>query len=240
MRRAPAGPDLGVYARAVALLVRNPSIIIIPLVMAVAGLALGMVFGALGAGGGTTGGLVGFIARVLEFFGLGAACIIADDAWRHGRASFERGWSEAQRRGGDLLFAALGVAFVVSLASFVGVVLGAIVALVVEALALVFLIWTMPAAAVGGVPGGAAMNVSVERVRENPIPAVVAGIVTALLLLFVVPYVDDALLLAVAPYTGGSVIVAELLGALVHAIFVGYIALFITKTYADAAFGRRY
>jgi hypothetical protein len=243
MRRAPAaGPDLSVYARAIPLLARNPSIIVIPLLVAVIGILLAQVLSPLGSGGiaQTTGGLAGFILRMLQLFGLGAACVIADEAWRHGSASFERGWTEARRRGSDLLMAALGVAIVESLGSYAGVLVGQWIGYALALLILVFLVWAMPAAAIGGIPGGAAIGVSVERVRENPVPAVIAGIVTLLLLLFAVPFVTVKLIELLIPYVPsfGS-IVALLINAVIRAIAIGYIALIVTKTYTDAAFVRR-
>ncbi len=50
-----------------------------------------------------------------------------------------------------------------------------------------FLIWTIPAAAVGGIPGGAAIQVSIERVRAQPLPAILATVVALALLGYVVP-----------------------------------------------------
>jgi hypothetical protein len=243
MRRAPvAGPDLGIYLRALPLLVRTPSIVVVPLMMAVLGILVGEVLAPLGGGiaGQLTGGLAGFLVFILELFGLGAACVIADDAWRHGRASFDRGWSEARRRGSELFMAAFGVAIVLSAASFVTPLFGALVADVLAAIAVVFLIWVMPAAAIGGVPGGAALGISIERVRETPLPAIVAAVVAIALLRVAVPYAAVNLFILVAPYGGSlSPIIFQLITALLQAIAMGYIALIVTKTYADVAFGRR-
>ena len=241
MRRAPvAGPDLSVYVKALPLLVRNPSIVVVPLMMAVLGVLVGEVLVGLGGGaaGGLTVSLAGFVLRIFELFGLGAACVIADDAWRHGRASFERGWSEARRRGSEILMAAFGIAIVLSLASFVAVLAGGAVALALAAIIVVFLIWTMPAAAIGGVPGGAALNASIERVRATPLPAIVAAVVAIVLLIEAVPLAGSYLFVLLAPYVGGLTIVDQLIDALLQAIAVGYIALIVTKTYTDVAFGR--
>lgn len=242
MRRAPvAGPDLGVYAKALPLLVRNPSIIIIPLVMAVVGVFVGEVLTPLGGGAGSslTASLANFMVLILKLFGLGAACMIADDAWRHGHASFERGWSEARRRGSELFMAGFGIAIVLSLVSFVAVLAGGLVALILSLVIVVFLIWAMPAAAVGGVPGGAALNVSIERVRETPLPAIVAAVVTMALLIGLIPFVEPRLFVLLAPYVGSLGIVYQLVDALLQAIVYGYVALIITKTYTDGAFGGR-
>ena len=124
MRRAQGpGVDLSVYVKAVALLVRNPAIVVVPLLMAVIGVFLQLTM-MTSYGGGAMGSLTGrlalFISVMLELFGLGAACIMADDAWRHGRASFEKGWAEARTRGGDILFAALGFTLLLSVAQYAG------------------------------------------------------------------------------------------------------------------------
>jgi hypothetical protein len=253
MRGAPAGGiDLSVYARAVPLLVRNPAIVVIPLLMAVIGVLVGMMTSVSGGGliGGTTSGLAGFIVILLQLFGLGAACIMADDAWRHGKASFENGWSEARRRGSDLLMGALGVTLLFAVAQYAGALLASlvpfslfgfnVVALALTVAAAVFLIWAIPAAAVGGVGGGASIQASIDRVRAAPGAAIVAAVVAFVLLQIAVPYAATWLWVQIAPYIGASFIVALLLEALLQAIVLAYIALFITKTYTDGAFTRRW
>ncbi|MDB5071695.1 MAG: hypothetical protein JWM87_2806 [Candidatus Eremiobacteraeota bacterium] len=253
MRRAPApAVDFGVYAKAVPLLVRNPAIMVIPLLMAVIGVLVGLMTSASGGGiiGGTTSGLSSFIVLLLQLFGLGAACLMADDAWRHGHASFENGWSEARRRGGDLLMAALGVTLIFSVAQYAGALLASLIpfylggfnaaALLLMVAAAVFLIWAIPAAAVGGVSGGASIQTSIDRVRATPATAVVAAIITFALLQFAVPYAASYLWVQVFAYAGGSVIVGLLIQALLGAIALAYVALFITKTYTDGAFTRRW
>jgi hypothetical protein len=241
MRRT-AGPDvdLSVYAKAVPLLVRNPAIVVVPLLMAVIGVFLQLTllqsYGG-GALGSLTGQLASFVVILLELFGLGAACIIADDAWRHGRASFEKGWSEARIRGGEILFAALGFTLLLAVAQYAGSILGPL-ALVLMVLVVVFLIWAIPAAAVGGVPGGAAIQTSIDRVRGAPLPAVIAAIVTVALLAIGVPILSVYLSTWI-PLLHSSLIVNLLVGALLQGIAVGYIALVLTKTYTDAAFGTR-
>jgi len=240
VRSAPAPPvDLRPYFTAVPLLLRNPSIIVVPLLMAVIGVLVGMTFSPSGAIGIVTAGIAGLIAALLQLFGLGAACIIADDAWRRGRASFENGWSEARRRGGDLLYAAMGVTFVVAIAQFTATIVGSLVAYVLMAVAAVFLIWTMPAAAVGGVPGSAAIQISIDRVKANPLGAALAAIVTVALVFVLPPFAALAVALRIIPLVG-SPIVLLLIQALIQAIATGYVALVLTKTYTDAAFGRRW
>jgi len=245
VRRAGSGLDLGVYAAAVPLLLRNPSIIVVPLLMAVIAVLIRLAV-APSAGdiaGGLTAGLGGFIAILLGLFGLGAACVIADDAWRHGRASFDNGWNEARRRGGEILFASLGITLLFWVAQYAGALLGGFIplfGLVLTALAALFLIWAIPAAAVGGVPGGAAIQISIDRVRANPLAAILATVLVIVLFVFALPYASASIALLLLPYTAGFTIAGALIAALLQAIAVGYVALVITKTYTDAAFGRRW
>ena len=245
MRRTPgAGIDLGVYAAAVPLLLRNPSIIVIPLLMAVIGVLVTMVVAPSSGGmlGSMTAGLGGFLVTLLELFGLGTACIIADDAWRHGRASFDNGWTEARRRGSEILFTALGITLLFWVAQYAGGLLGFIpaVGLLLLAVAAIFLIWAIPAAAVGGVPGGAAIQISIDRVRANPGAAALAAVVAVALVIFAAPYGAFWLSFLLNPYSGGLTIVPALIAALLQAIALGYVALVITKTYADASYTRRW
>ncbi len=240
MRRTPAPDiDLAVYAKAVPLLLRNPVIAVIPLLMAVIGVLLQLVMAPYGSGvNGLTGQLASFIASLLGLFGLGAACIIADDAWRHGRASFDKGWNEARRRGGDILYAAVGFILLLWVASYAGSLIGPL-ALVLTVLVVVFLVWTIPAAAIGGVPGGAAIQTSIERVRGAPLAAAVVAIVSYALLNLGVPLLSAHLGVWLLPLTGTSIIPLLLVNALLHAIATAYVALLLAKTYTDAAFGTR-
>jgi hypothetical protein len=228
--------DLLMYVRALGLLVRNPSIIVVPLLMGVVGVFVGQIGG--GSGGGIIGGITQLLVILLNMFAFGAACIIADTAWRRGHASFDDGWNEARRKGGEILTAAMGFTFVLYLAQFAGTLVGAL-ANILLAVALYFLIYTIPAAAIGGVPGGAALQISIERARYHPLPTIVVAVVSVaayLLGSLLMPYF--APLLAQSSFASFNLVIA-LFGALIQAIAVGYIALIVTKTYADISFGRR-
>lgn len=238
MRNAPLrGVDLGVYAAALPLLVRNPALIVVPLLTLVVGVLLRQVvapFGG-GAGGSLTVGLAQFAAALLMLYGLGSACILADDAWRRGRGSFESSWTQTQAKSGEILYAAIGITLLVSVGQYIGAVFGGIIGDVAMAVAAFFLIWAIPAAATGGVPGAAAIQISIERVRSAPLVAGIATAVTLLLVLFIPPL----LIGAIAPLLGAvveSVIAIELIVALVQAITIAYVALILAKTYADASY----
>ncbi len=240
MKRSPLpGVDLTVYINALPLLVRNPSVIVLPLLTLVIGVLMRIVLVPTGGGiSQMTAGLGSFIVFLITLFGLGAACVVADDAWRHGRATFDSAWTEARRRGTDILTASVGVALLVTVGQYVTSFLG-IIGLVLTAVIVLFLIWAIPAAAIGGIPGGAAIQVSIDRVRGAPLAAALATIVTLALALYAAPALG-LLVLGLLPPAWGSTIVELLLIALFQAVAMAYVALILSKTYADAAFGRRW
>lgn len=234
--------DLLMYLRAFGLFARNPSIIVVPLLMGVVGVFVSQI-GGDPAGGGVfgslTNGIMSLLILLLKMFAFGTACIIADMAWRRGRASFDEGWTEARRKGGEILTAAMGFTFVLYLASFAGSLVGPLAPILV-AVAIYFLIYTIPAAAIGGVPGGAALQVSIERARYNPLPTIIVTVVSVAAFLYLAVLLAPLFTLLMAPLSFASLgLLAALFGAIVQAIAVGYIALIVTKTYSDISFGRR-
>jgi len=230
------------YVRAFGLFVRNPSIIVVPLLMGIVGVFVAQIGGDPTGGGlfgSLTNGLMSLLILLLKMFAFGAACIIADMAWRRGRASFDDSWNEARRKGAEILTASLGFTFVLYLASFAGSLVGPLAPILV-AVAIYFLIYTIPAAAIGGVPGGAALQVSIERARANPLPTIVVAVVSVAAFLYLSVLLAPLLGLLITPLSFASFsLVAALFGAVVQAIAVGYIALIVTKTYSDISFGRR-
>ena len=242
MRRSPSsGLDLTPYTGALPLLARNPTIIIVPFLAFVAGVLLRIISVPGGADGfgGAMGGIVQFIASLIALWGLGAACVHADLAWRrNGTVRFDAAWTETQARSGEILAAALILTFVFGILQTVGMLVGGI-AVILMALAAFFTIWTIPAAAIGGIPGMAALNASVERVRANPLPAGVAAAASIALYLLAL-FAGAQLELLMLPLIAQSPVIGELVVAFVQAIAAGYAALFLTKAYSDAAFGRRW
>lgn len=238
MRRPPVpGVDLSVYVNALPLLVRNPAIIVVPLLTLVVGVLIGLALapGSGGALGSTTLGLGQLLSFLLALFGLGSACIMADGAWRRGRMSFDAAWTETQRKGREILFTAIGVSLLLSVGQYVTQLFGPL-GLLLMAVIVFFLIWAVPAAAVGGAPGGAAIQISIERVRAAPLAAALATIVTLALVFYAAPALTVVLAGLLGPAASG--IVVSLLFALVRSIAIGYVALILTKTYTDAAFTR--
>ncbi len=236
--------DFAAYGRAFVLLARNPLIALAPLVAYVAQILLFKLFPVqIDAGflSSANSGLAGLIAQLVGSFGLAVALIVASKAWRSARAPFDDAWDEARRKAGDILFAALGFGFVIYIASLVGSFLGEFGTIALTLVAYYFFIYTMPAAAIGGVPGSASLNVSVERARRAPLPTLVVTAVYMLAFTFVPTLAVQALgpvLLGNSLFASG--IASSLIVAVIKAIVSGYVALVLAKTYEDVSYGRSF
>jgi hypothetical protein len=112
-------------------------------------------------------------------------------------------------------------------------------ALILEALAAGFLIYTLPAAAIGGIPGGAALQISVDRARANP-AATFTLTVISIAVYYGITVFAAAPLSAELYLATGSVIASTVGTALVDALALGYIATILAKIYSDLSYGRRY
>jgi hypothetical protein len=222
--------DLSVYVRGVSVFARNPTVIVLPLLAGVIGVLVEQISDVTGAG--LLGSVTSFLLLLLQLFALGVSIIIADAGWRRGSASFDDAWQDARNKSRDILFASFGFTFVLSIAQYATQIVGA-VGVVLMALAAYGLIYTIAAAAIGGIPGGAAINVSIERVRSAPLTAAILTAVSLVFFLYFGPSAD-ALIFDASGI--GSPIVAMLLGALVRAILTGYVAIVMAKVYADVSF----
>jgi hypothetical protein len=250
--RALGGIDLGAYLRAFALLVRNPQIVLAPLLASITGVLLQLVIP--GDNGdfisSANSGIAGLISQLIGSFGLAVAMIVADAAWRRGKAPFDDAWDDARRKAGDILIAALGLNFVVYVAGLIGGFAGGPGSIVLSLVATYFFIYTLPAAAFGGVPGGAALQVSLERARTAIAPTLLVTLVYVLGTLLVPSLIFAALLPvllnaleALGPHATSPFVldvVPRLVIALITAVVSSYVALVLAKTYADVSFGRRW
>lgn len=235
--------DFGAYLRAFGLYARNPWLLVAPLLAGLAGALLTMVFSQPSPGplGGLTAGLTGLFVQLLDAFGLAVSLVVADTAWRRGRAPFGDAWEEARRKAGDILMAAIGYTFIVYVAGLVGSFVGNYGALALTAVAAFFFIYTIPAAAIGGIPGGAALQVSIERVQRSYANTFVLGIVfVAFTALFPVIWQYAALGLASLSDLFASNAVVQIVGTTIKAIGLGYLALVMAKAYNDASYGRHF
>ncbi len=231
MKKAPRERlDFSVYFKAFAVFARNPTVVVLPLLAGVVGVLVERISDVTGAG--LLASVTSFLQLLLQLFALGVSIVIADAGWRRGSASFDDAWQDARNKGRDILFAAFGFTFVLSIAQYASQIVGA-AGIVLMALAAYGLIYTIAAAAIGGIPGGAAINVSIERVRSAPLTSAILAVVSLLFFLYFGPSAD-ALIFDTAGI--GSPLVAMLLGALVRAILTGYVAIVMAKIYADVSF----
>jgi hypothetical protein len=231
MRRpAPQLFDASMYVQAVPLLFRHPSIFIAPLLGVVAWLLLSRLgqvmtdpLGGLGLG------LYDLIGQLGCLFAFGVAVIQASFIWRGRDGSLAAAWHEAQPKAGGIILAAVGFTFILYAARYIGQVFGAI-GLVLEPIAAIFMIYTIPAAAIGGMPGQFALSASIRGVRNQPVGALVLGLVFILLWILASAYGTGLL----APYVPANLI--PLVMGLFQTLVLGYLAFPFAKQFEEVAF----
>ena len=235
--RRSAPVDVSNYFKAIGLLVRNPTLIVAPLFMALAAVLVGFIFPGGGTFASLNAGIEGFIIQLLEGFGLSVALIGADTAWRRGRSPFDAAWEEGRRKLGDILMATIGYSFVLFAAGYVGGIFTVYGALILTLLAAFFFIYTLPAAAIGGVPGGAALQISLERARAAPLPTAIV-LLAVFVTYFVIPQIAASRLIGFLLELGVSYSTAlgQVVVALVQSIAAAYVALILAKTYNDISY----
>jgi hypothetical protein len=223
------------YAQAIPLLLRHPSVLVAPLLAAVVQLLLGEIapfftdpLGGLGTG------LFNIVAQLVYGFAFAVAIIAANDIWRKRNAGFDAAWDEARHNVGGILIATIGFYFLIYVAALVGSIFAGILGLVLQLVAAFFLIYTIPAAAIGGMPGQLAIGASLRAARDAVVPTIVLAIVFVFLFFFLPNY----LLTLVGPYIG--VIADKLAYAILQAIVLAYLAFPFAKQYDDIAFTRRW
>jgi len=229
----PFTVDVGLYLRALPLYARNLAVALPPFLAAIVGYALGIIAAPLTDPiGGAGGNIFGLLANLVMGFAFGTSLILADAAWRHGRANLASAWDESRRKAGNILIATFGFLFMLYVAGIIGHILGAWGGTLLTALAVFGLIYTLPATSLGGTPGFAALNRSIQIVRSEPIGAAILTIVS----LFVYYYVGVILPDLLAPYLGFGAIAIHIL---LPAIAAGYVALVMARQFVDVAFSRR-
>ncbi len=235
--------ELLAYVRAIPLLIMNPVLLLGPLLVGIIDQIISRIFT-----GSTDSflGIASLLVFLLDTVGLAVSIIVADMIWRHGKASFDEAWDDTRRKIGDLLLAAIGLNFVLSIAFYAGSIITdaladicAIVACAIvpmsnplssadalaDICACVFLIYTVAAAAISGIPGSAALQRSIDLVRAAPINAVILTIVTIVSYRFLSEYP----LLALPNYGTTSLVIQ----AACKAIALGYVALIMAQRYND-------
>lgn len=232
MRRGGPSVNLAIYGQAFVHLVRNPSILALPLLAAIIDMFVtywSSLFTDPLGGGGT--GLFAFIVQIVYLFAFGGAVIQANNIARGVRAGFDDAWEETRRKAGGILLAAIGFQFVVFAAAFIGGLLGSgILQIGLQLIAYFFLILTIPAAAIGGLPGGLALSGSIRAVRANWPACVILAIVFVALWVIVPRYV-------IVPWLDPYGVVPSLIGlAAFRAVALAYMAFPFAVTYDETAF----
>jgi hypothetical protein len=224
--------DLGMYLQAFPLLARHPSIFVMPLLAAVVDLLLGQISPLFtDAVGGMGTWLFQIIVQLAYGFCFGVAVIAANNVWRRRRATFDEAWDEGRHKAGGILIATIGFYFLIFAAGYLASMIGsAILQIVLQLVAAFFLIYTIPAAAIGGMPGSLAIGASFRAVRESPLPTAILAIVFVCLWILLPEYAVGrfALYLGVIGYA--------LVLAAVKAIVLAYLAFPFAKQYDDIAF----
>jgi hypothetical protein len=226
--------DLAMYARAIPLLVRHPSILVMPLLAAVVDLLVTQI-SAVGtdALGGIGASLYQIIVQVVYGFSFGVAVIQASNAWRGRRATFDDAWEEGRRKAGGIMLATIGFGFLLYAAQYIGSLLGIGAMIALQLVAAFFLIYTIPAAAIGGLPGAAAISGSIRAVRANWLGSAILAIVfVALWVLLPMLVYTPQFVLALGP------IGSEIAMAAIKALVLAYVAFPFAKQYDDVAFTR--
>ncbi|HEY6450724.1 MAG TPA: hypothetical protein VIX60_08610 [Candidatus Cybelea sp.] len=231
MRRQPR-VDFGMYAQAVPQLARHPSIFVMPLLAAVVDLLIQQISPFFtNAVGGAGSFLFGIIVNLVYGFCFGVAVIAANNVWRGRRAGFDEAWEEGRQKAGGILIATIGFYFLIYVAQYAGQLIGStILQLVLELVVAFFLIYTIPAAAIGGMPGNLAIGASFRAVRENLLGAAILAIVFVVLWIWL-PYF-------VVAQVGANlgVVGYELVLAAIKAVVLAYLAFPFAKQYDDVAF----
>jgi hypothetical protein len=232
MRRGAPKVNIAIYGQGLVHLVRHPSIGVIPLLAAVVD-ALVSYWGNLFTDplGGAGAGLIQMILQILYLFAFGAAIVHANNIVRGYRGGFDASWEETRGKIGGILLAAIGFQFITWAAQYVGSVLGSgALQIGLQLIAMFFLIMTIPAAAIGGLPGQFALSGSIRAVRANWPACLVLAIVFIVLWVYA-PYIA---FLDIGNAFG--IVWGTLAQAFARAIVLGYLAFPFAVTYDETAF----
>jgi hypothetical protein len=224
--------DLAMYAQAFPMLARHPSIFVMPLLAAVVDLLIGQVSPFFtDAIGGAGGFLFAIIVQLVYGFCFGIAVIGANNVWRRRRATFDEAWEEGRHKAGGILIATIGFYFLIYAAGYIGGFTGsALLQVVLQLAAAFFLIYTIPAAAIGGMPGNLAIGASFRAVRESLLGTAILAIVFVLLWIWLPDFIAGRFAV------GLGAVGYQLVLAAVKAIVLAYLAFPFAKQYDDVAF----
>lgn len=220
------------YVKAVPLLLRHPTVLVMPLLAAVVDLLVSQISPYFTDPLGGMGSFIfGIIVQLVYGFCFGVAVIGANNVWRDRHASFDEAWEEGRSKAGGILIATIGFYFIVYAAGYIASFLGGgILQVVLQLLVAFFLIYTIPAAAIGGMPGNLAIGASFRAVRENVLGAAVLAIA------FVALWIEVPNLIMLHFGLRLGVVAYQLVLAAIRALMLGYLAFPFAKQYDDVAF----
>lgn len=226
--------DVGMYARAVPLLVRHPSIFVMPLLAAVVNVLIDQITPFLtDPSGGAFSWIFQIVVQLVYGFCFGVAVIAANNVWRARRATFDDAWEEGRQKAGGILIATIGFYFLLYAAAYIGGLLASpILQIVLQLVVAFFLIYTIPAAAIGGMPGNLAIGASFRAVRESLLGTALLAIAFVVLWVWLPEFVVDRFA------AGLGVIGYQLIFAAIRAVVLAYLAFPFAKQYDDIAFTR--
>lgn len=229
--RAGQRIDFMSYVRALPSLVRHPSIIAMPLLAAVIDMLFSRFSGLFTDPlGGLGSGIFGLIVQIVYLFAFGIALIQANNIQRGYRGGFDDAWEEGRRKASGIILAAIGFQFLVFIPAYMGSIVGSTISIVLQLVAYFFLILTIPAAAIGGLPGGLAISGSIRAVRSNPLACLVLAVVFVALWVYVPIYISRF-------FTDLTAL--NLTIAVARAIILAYLAFPFSATYDEIAFHTR-
>ncbi len=230
----PERPDLGLYAATLPLFARNLGVALAPLAGAAIGVGLQYLEGPLfDPVGGALNPIMQLVINIVYGFAFAIAVIFADDAWRHGRGHIGPAWQKARERALSIVVAAVGFLFLIYVAQMIGGFLPIpFLSIVLELLAVWAFIYAIPAAAIGGIPAGAAFSASLQMAKRQPLATAILVAVSLLIWYALTGYALGALIAIPAM----SVAALDVMQILLFAIALGLIAVLCAKQYADLAF----
>jgi hypothetical protein len=229
-RRGTPNVDFAMYLQAWPLLARHPSVFVMPLLAAMVDVTIRQLLPFFtDAVGGLGAGLFALLVQLIYLWAFGVTIIQANNIWRKRRGTFDEAWGEGRVKFGGIALAAVGFQFVVWAAGLVGGYFGQL-GVLLEAAAAFFLIYAIPAAAIGGLPGQLALSGSIRAVRANPAASAVLAVVFIVLWGVLIPLALPYVLVNLPPI-GWQLVVAA-----VKALALGYLAFPFAKQYDDIAF----
>ncbi len=225
--------DLGIYLRAIPLLAQHPSILALPILGAVGTLLIDQLARlTTDPLGGAGLGLWQYLEQLLVGFCFAGAILGASNVLRKRAGGFDAVWIELRAKTGAVLLAVMGFLFITYAAQYIGSMLFAGLGLPLELATMLFLIYTIPAAIIGGYPAQLALSASIHAVRKNLLAAIILAAVFVVTYVWIPPIIF-AWLVGVLPIPSALYAFGP---ALISAIALAYLAFPFAAIYDDVSY----